>query len=275
MKEFIFNAHNAAKKKVNMALDLEFLLENIKSFLTGDSDVNEITQKLKDKYGKQCEIYIEVFTATMIDEVLQEGIKKGLEKSGRFNNKEFSGFLKKQTKRIINAVKEYLHGKVSQEELMDFLINDVFINISVEVLKAYDINKDDIDTLLKYVKKRSYNMIAYAILVELYNAYMELMLEAAMIHEERLKIEKHCKELVEKITEYRNEINNLVSDYLFENITSFQEGIHAMDIALLEGDSNGYIAANMEIQKAMGRDVQFTNQDEFDDLMDSDFDFRL
>ena len=275
MKEFIFKAHNAAKKKIDLALDLEFLLKLFRDYLTGELDIEEIKQSLEDKYGEQCKIYIKVFKATLINDVLQEGIQRILEKNERLNNKDFSKFLTKQTKRIVKIIKDYWGGTISQEELMDFIINDVFVNISTEVLKAYEIKKDDIDTILNSVKNSSFSMVAYAIFVELYRAFMDLMQEAAMIHEERLQIEKHCKELIEQIIEYRNEINALVSDYLFENITSFQEGIHAMDVALLEGDSNGYIAANAEIQKAMGRDVQFTNQDEFDELMDSDFDFIL
>ena len=48
-----------------------------------------------------------------------------------------------------------------------------------------------------------------------------------------------------------------------------------MNQALLENDLNGYIRGNAEIQKLLGYDVQFTNQEEFDDLMDSDLSLKL
>ena len=43
----------------------------------------------------------------------------------------------------------------------------------------------------------------------------------------------------------------------------------------MDGDIDGYIKGNTEIQSILGYDVQFTSQDEFDALMDSDDAFKL
>lgn len=275
MKEFIFNAHNAAKEKVDLALDLEFLIELLADYLNNNKDRQDIEQKIKEHYGPKAKDYIHYFTNALIHDVLQAGIQKVLERNERLNTEDFSDFLEEQTRKILKKVRVYLNGDISLNELMEFLIRDSFTAVSFEIAKAYGIEKKDIDIIQRALEEGSFNIIAYAISVELYKNFMELMQEAEMIHEERLKIEKHCKELVEIITAYRNHINELVSNYLHGNITSFQAGIRSMDAALLENDSNGFIAANTEILKAMGKKVQFTNQDEFDDLMDSDFDFIL
>ena len=46
-----------------------------------------------------------------------------------------------------------------------------------------------------------------------------------------------------------------------------------MDEGLKKGDSNLVIQGNVIIQRELGREVQFTNQEEFDELMFSDEDF--
>ena len=48
-----------------------------------------------------------------------------------------------------------------------------------------------------------------------------------------------------------------------------------MNAGLQSGDSNLVIKGNVMIQRMLGREVQFTNQDEFDALMDSSDSFIL
>ena len=66
-----------------------------------------------------------------------------------------------------------------------------------------------------------------------------------------------------------------VSEYLNLHLDVITDGFAAMDKAIMENDADGYIAGNVEIQKMLGYKVQFTNQQEFDALMDSDEDFML
>ena len=48
-----------------------------------------------------------------------------------------------------------------------------------------------------------------------------------------------------------------------------------MDQAILDNDPEGFISGNVQIQKILGYDTQFTSFDEFDSLMESDMDFKL
>jgi len=48
-----------------------------------------------------------------------------------------------------------------------------------------------------------------------------------------------------------------------------------MQQGLSSGDSNLVIKGNVVIQRVLGREPQFTNQDEFDALMDSDVALQL
>ena len=82
-------------------------------------------------------------------------------------------------------------------------------------------------------------------------------------------------ESVAMIRQYREEMERMVSMYLTEHLETFESGFAAMDQAIMDGDVDGYIKGNAEIQKILGYDTQFTNQQEFDDLMDSDIAFKL
>ena len=98
-------------------------------------------------------------------------------------------------------------------------------------------------------------------------------LEVAKAH--RAEIEAACSESIALIRQYRQEMETVVNKYLSDRIMTFESGFKAMDKAILENDTDGYIRGNVEFQKILGYDVQFTNQEEFDDLMDSDIAFKL
>ena len=63
--------------------------------------------------------------------------------------------------------------------------------------------------------------------------------------------------------------------YFTEHLTDFKNGMDAMDQVITEGDVDGFLASNAQIQSALGHTIQFTSQQEFDVLMLSDEDFKL
>ena len=93
--------------------------------------------------------------------------------------------------------------------------------------------------------------------------------------EERIRIEAECARAEAQILEYRKEMSDVVNNYLMEKMMAFQEGLAIMDEALINNDSNAYIAGADVIQKSLGYENSFSNQAEFDSLMDSEDDFTL
>ena len=61
-----------------------------------------------------------------------------------------------------------------------------------------------------------------------------------------------------------------LSERLVGDIEAFIEGFDYMKEGLASGDSNLVIKGNVVIQKVLGREPQFTTQEEFDELMESD-----
>lgn len=78
------------------------------------------------------------------------------------------------------------------------------------------------------------------------------------------------KLVIQELEAYKARLEEQLSDYIAEDIKAFITGFDYMKQGLAAGDSNLVIKGNVVIQRVLGRTPQFTSQEEFDDLMDSD-----
>ena len=94
--------------------------------------------------------------------------------------------------------------------------------------------------------------------------------EAQLIHEKMILSEAKAALFLKQLQEFKEQLDLKVSNYLAEDIESFMSGFADMQQGMLTGDSDLVIRGNVTIQKVLGREPQFTNQKEFDALMESD-----
>jgi hypothetical protein len=94
--------------------------------------------------------------------------------------------------------------------------------------------------------------------------------EAQLIHEKMILMEAKTAAIVQQLEAYKGALEERVSGYLAEDIEAFMAGFDYMKMGLSENDPNLVIKGNVVIQRVLGREPQFTNQEEFDELMDSD-----
>lgn len=94
--------------------------------------------------------------------------------------------------------------------------------------------------------------------------------EAQLIHEKMILSETKAALFLKQLQEFKEQLDMKVSNYLAEDIEGFMSGFADMQQGLLTGDSDLVIRGNVTIQKVLGREPQFTNQKEFDALMESD-----
>lgn len=94
--------------------------------------------------------------------------------------------------------------------------------------------------------------------------------EAQIIHEKMILSEAKAALFLKQLQEFKAQLDLKVSNYLAEDIESFMSGFEDMQQGLSTGDSDLVIRGNVTIQKVLGREPQFTNQEEFDALMESD-----
>ena len=99
--------------------------------------------------------------------------------------------------------------------------------------------------------------------------------ETQLIHEKMLLSEAKAALFLEQLQKFKTTLEERVSNYLVEDISAFVTGFDYMADGLASGDSDIVIKGNIIIQKVLGREPQFTNQEEFDVLMESDVPLTL
>lgn len=126
----------------------------------------------------------------------------------------------------------------------------------------------------KFVTRFNYvgaGRAAIAIMKEISNEQKE----AQLIHEKLILTEAKTLIVLKQLQEYKAALEQRVCEYLIEDIEAFLSGFDLMKEGLSVGDSDLVIKGNVVIQKTLGREVQFTNQKEFDELMESDASLQM
>ena len=269
------NAHQKAwDKAVAKApeLDVNKLIRISADFVLGKKDIKDIVKDLSDDYGPAVEQYLKSITEQAIKDALRESNEETLMKLAEG---DFSGQLKKTTIRIADLVQKYVNKDIGEVQFIDGLINSGFKELSAEFLEAGGIDRSVLYDENGALRSLSSPVIGYCATVKAYEMMMKALEDASVAYEHRLLVEEESRKTIELIREYRAEMEAAVNRYLNGHYETFEDAFDTMNHALLENDSDGYIRGNVEIQKLLGYDVQFTNQDEFDDLMDSDIALKL
>ena len=107
---------------------------------------------------------------------------------------------------------------------------------------------------------------AVAVVREVSDARKEMQL----LHEKRLLSEEKAEIFFDQLQEFKEKLEQKVSSYLTEDITCFMEGLDQIQKGLEAGDSDLVIKGNLKIQKQLGHETQFKDQEGFDAFMDSD-----
>lgn len=94
--------------------------------------------------------------------------------------------------------------------------------------------------------------------------------ETQLIHEKMLLSEAKTTIFLAQLQEFKVRLEEKVSDYLAEELEIFVAGFDFINTGIASGNSDIVIQGNMKIQSVLGRPPQFTNQQEFDSLMESD-----
>lgn len=116
------------------------------------------------------------------------------------------------------------------------------------------------------------SMFGYAFSSAYYKEILNVFKEAKLARERRLRIESECEKAIKMIIEYRKNLEKIVSEYLVDHITTFNNAFEQMESALEIGDINIFIEGNNKIIEKLGKDVKFKSFDEIDSFMQSDMD---
>ncbi len=252
-------------------LDLLVVIRYVARVLKGES-VKAIASDFEQEYGPGIKSDMRSYAELKIDEWLNGSDHEVLKNLGENG---FASVLVESSQKVFNLIRGVFRHEIKEEELAELLSQTGIKDIGIRILEACGIDPNEVSSNPQILLELSSPTTAYQAAMAAYEEYRKALEERKLAREERLRVEAICNESIACIKRYRRQMEECVSKYLnlrFDIITS---SFAAMDKAIMKNDSDGYIAGNVEIQKMLGYDIQFTNQQEFDDLMDSDVDLKL
>lgn len=270
LKKLHDSAWKKAKKKCPQ-IDVNKVIAYAKLLMDGDKSAADIAKDLNILYKDAAVLYIKEITKAELNELLSESDNEILHKLAK---DKFADTLVKSADKTFKVLNKYAKGQITSEQLAAQLCNTGVYEVAVKILKGCGLDPQELSrdpNLLKFASPT----VAYQASLAAYQELRKALDDLELAREERAIIEEECAASIELIRTYRQEMEERVSQYLSRYLEDFNEGFRTMDEAILNNDIDGYIKGNVVIQQALGYEVQFTNQEEFDELMDSDEAFKL
>lgn len=119
------------------------------------------------------------------------------------------------------------------------------------------------------------SFVGYTLTTMMYGGLMKAMNEAKLAREERIRVEKECKEAIRVIRAYRKEMNEYMDRYLNDYREVFNNAFFDIKTALSIGNIDGCIDGFNQITCKLGGHVEFNNMEEFNKRMEDSSPFIL
>ena len=274
------DAHSKAWESAKKQLpedEVSLVLSLIHDVLTEKLKPEEAAAKLAKNNEKAFKTYFKVFAEITGEDLIKELLKNAQSEDIRsLSESDFSKRVVKCCEQIQKDVSLYMHQDIDVYELIlrigkTDVMNLVKIFADRAGIDTQNIpDSRELENKLKKVGNVSIQQTAFVASIASYEILMDELDKAHKAHIEDEQIIAQCRESAREIVRYRQEMEQQVNQYLGSYLNVFEKGFGVMDQAIIEGDSNSYLAGNASIQNALGRYVQFWDQKSFDDFMESD-----
>ncbi len=95
-----------------------------------------------------------------------------------------------------------------------------------------------------------------------YDISLKTLKEAKKAHQDRIEIEKECRESIRLLEMHQNQFNEMFERYFHETTKFFNQSFDELERALYVGDADLAIGANDKIQEGLGQKPSFSNKQE-------------
>lgn len=256
---------------IDVGVLINFLVD---MFKCDNNERVEIIKKYAKTYGPAFLAYGKIFSKDFFPRMINEFLEKtNREEFRTLAENGFADCLVAAGEEIIGIVVLYFRKKISPDEFLIRMSKTGIGEVGVKAMEAFNIDPRMFTSDPQMLLNIAGPIMAYQGLMGAYREYSKALNDLRLARESRMRVEAECQRSIEMIRSYRVEAEQRVSEYMNEHLDAFQSGFAAMDQAILANDPDGYIAGNVQIQQMLGAEIQFTNQEEFDALMDSDEDF--
>ena len=274
--EFLKEAHKDAfeeNKDLLPILNLMDALKYIRLYFADQNSLEDIKTELVERHKEFTKQYLNGMAEKAINGALAEFADHPM--INKLNDEEFAHLMVNAGKRIMIQVGRLAHKEIDLELFVDDLFGTEIKDIAVRIMQAADI---DVKTLMlnrTEILKVANPSVMYQVWIAVYRELRKSYEELALARAERIRVEAECEKCIRMIKAYREEMEAEVSRYLGDHYAVFEAGFEAMNQAMIDDDIDGFISGNVMIQEALGYDVQYRNQAEFEELMYSDEPFEF
>lgn len=251
------------------------IIRNVVACMKGEKEPKDAAIDLVKDTGKGAAVsYATAFSGSVIKGAMQNASSEYVRSLANTN---LAAGLVTSTIDIGKTVKKWLNGEIDGigfvEELGETGVGELG-GAFYSTCALYLVGQSG-PVVMKIAAGMAGSALGYAAATAVYQELVTSLKEYEQAKEDRIQIELACKEAIQMTLAYRNEMNQMVEQYLSEHLSVIGESFIAMDQAVLEGDVDNFLHSNGELQKLLGRTVQFTTQEQFDELMISDDSFKL
>lgn len=277
-KDILRNANQAGLKQAATGAAIGggiSAVKNVVRCVRGETTVEESASAILKDTGKAAVFsYLTAFSGSVIKGVMQNSSHTYIRGLAKTN---LASGLVSATITVGGSAAKLISGEIDGTQFADQLMECAVGEIGAAMFAAVSVKSvgTAAGTVAKIAAGAAGSTIGYLAAIAIYKEIKKSVDEHMLAIEQRKIIEKECEDLVEMICSYRKDMEQDVENYLSEHLSVFNDGFSAMDNAIIDNDSDGFVMANVKIQKLLGHTIQFASQEEFDDLMFSDEAFKL
>ena len=277
-KDILSVSHRAGKEQVQYGIAVSgsvALIKNVVACIKGEKEYKEAMTDVVVSTGRGAVIsYATAFSGSAIKGMLQNSASAYQRSLAKTN---FVSGIVTTTMDIGRTMTKYIKGDIDGKECVELLgehgVGEIGSAMFATIGAASVAGTSS--ALVTIAASMTGATLGYAAATAVYKELSTALKEYEYAKERRIKIEAEVEEAVNLIRQYREEMNRITSEYLTKSIEVFDEGFRAMDEAIMEDDINGFIHGNLKIQEVLGYKLQYSTQEEFDELMLSDVAFKL
>lgn len=245
------------------------IVSNTVALIKGEKDASEAALSVIKDTGTGTVIsYTNAFAGSVIKGSLQNSEHEALQVLSKTN---FAGSIVTTTVECGKTFARYIKGDIDGVECLEELGQKGTAHLSSQLFAA--IGQAAIP--IPVVGGLMGALIGYTMASACYDQFLGLLKDAKLAKERRYQIQRECDEAIKLIIQYREEINQVVDNYLIDMQSTFNDAFDLAAKAIYQDDIDSFILAANTMSQKLGRKPQFSNFAEFEDMMNSEGSFKL
>lgn len=265
-------AHRAGVEQAKMGAAIGSsisLIRNTVDFLNGDKTADEAAWDMCKETGQAAVAsYATGFSGSLIKGAMQNAKSSYLRNLSKTN---LPSVMLTAALDMGKAFKGYLSGEIDGVQCLEALGQSGVNQLSSAMFATIG----QIAIPIPVVGGIIGAMAGCALSSACYSEVVTALKEARLAHEERLRVEAQCKQLIEMIRAYRLQAEAMVERYLCDHLQTFNQGFQEISLSLQTNDIDGFMVANATIQAKLAHQAQFSSFSEFDALMQNNTPLKL